>query len=465
MGSFIAHGRVTNYAKVLFYLPRYLRCSSTCYEKLISSSRGIQKPVKMFVALLAAAEMGCQYFVSYFTAKFLEVGGDSQWLKGIHETPSKVQRIVVLNRKMVETPWAIGREDVKTLMETGEDEEGWTIGEVVQITTILAMFQAQSSIALGIGVVCEADVFGGTIWRRISKSADEETLTGDSEDAGFEAKGNGHSAPIPGSRQDIIDRLRMNMSAKGPLLPDVSFDHLHESNLESYWKEKDYGLRKEKVFREVIENSTSNLTPKNGAQKFLSALTSSNPATTPDHGPLPSDPPESPMNPIIEDLTRFTAHDTPARSIVFPNDQSVLSSAEYSWDDALRILSKHLPDLATNIDKRFHLPATRGFLQPRMHDTVDITPFKHSVQQYSLALVGILKESFNYSLIADFLNGELRRFVRRICLDGRGVTKGDWESLQRLGFSAPEIVEIGIMTSEARFMGVLMYALKVVGEL
>ena len=72
----------------------------------------MSRGVKLYVAMMAAAEVGCQYFVSYFTAKYLEVGGDSGWLKGIQKTPGKLQRIAVLNRKMVQEPW---RESMSSL--------------------------------------------------------------------------------------------------------------------------------------------------------------------------------------------------------------------------------------------------------------------------------------------------------------------------------------------------------------
>jgi len=131
----------------------------------------MSRGVKLYVAMMAAAEVGCQYFVSYFTAKYLEVGGDSGWLKGIQKTPGKIQRIAVLNRKMVQEPWMLAKTDIIDMTEKrevdGVEEEGWSVSEVVQIITILAMFHAQSSIALALGVVCEADVFGGTIWRAV----------------------------------------------------------------------------------------------------------------------------------------------------------------------------------------------------------------------------------------------------------------------------------------------------------
>lgn len=455
--SFIAHGRVTNYAKVLLYMPRYLRCSSTCYEKLIGSSKGLPRPVKTFIALLAAAEMGCQYFVSYFTTKFLEVGGDSTWLRGIRETPAKIQAIANLNRALVEQPWGLTREDVLATMEAKEDEEKWTMTEAVQIITILAMFHAQSAIALSTGVVCEADVFGGTIWRRISKLGDEEASGGDTEDVVSEK--NGHGATVWGSRRDIIDRLRTRMSVSGHLSSDVSLESLHKLHLEASRNEKRVEPRTEKAVREVIERTHNGIST-NGSKLFTPAR--SNAAAS--SKPHPSRD-ESLVNPIIEDLSRFTINDTPAQPTAFPRTHKFLSSTQYTWDDALQVLQKHIPELASNIAKRFHLPPPRDFLQPHMHDTVDPIPFKDAVQHLSLALLGQMKDTYNYRIVHEFINADLDRFVRRVALDARGTVKGDWDRLRALGFDWSEIVEIGVFASEARFMGVLVYAFRVIERL
>lgn len=460
IASFIAHGRVTNYAKVLFFLPRYLRCSSTCYEKLISSTRGISRSNKTFIALLATAEMGCQYFVSYFTAKFLEVGGDSFWLKGLENTPGYIQRIAVLNRKIVQEPWALTEKDVNALTETrevdGEDEEGWSLTEVVQMITILAMFHAQSAIALGTGVVCEADVFGGTIWRRISKINDEETLTADSEDR-FAGGRKRQRNTVHGGREDVIDRLRLRMLASGHLSPDILFDNVQELHRENG---KVIDPLVEAMFRKVLDNKYPNKVVSE-AVAASPAISPSNSSTTP--RPKAAQPEsESPMNPLIEDLSRFT-NDGTAKSSIFP---ATLRPNQYCWDDTMQVLQHHLPDLSSYLDKRFHFPPTPKFLQPHhLDDPVDSTPFKEALQYYSLALLGIIKDTYNYKLIHEFLGDDLRRFVRRICLDSRGITKRDWEMMKGLGFFNAEIVEICMMVSEARFMGVLIYAYKIIGSL
>jgi PA26 p53-induced protein (sestrin) len=426
--SFEAHGRVTNYAKVLFFMPRYIRCTSTCYEKLVSSTRGIPRPIKTFIALLAAAESGCQYFVSYFTTKYLEVAGDSNWLKGIEDTPEKVQRIAGLNRRLIAVPWNVTGRDVTALMDTGdfeEPEDGWSVGDVVQMMTILGIFHAQSAIALATGVVCEADVFGGTIWRKISRGTpevegSEETLT------------NGNHGARDG-RQEIIDKLRMKALGSGHISPDMSFDNLQALQME--------GSRREDAAERTAKAA------------FLECL---------GYDTVTADSDDTPVNPIIEDLSRFTINPDTPRNPTFPTTHPILHITDHTWDSIMQVLQTHLPELATNLDKRFHLPPTPTFLQ---HDDtdLDITPFRDALHYYSLALLGIMRDTFDYKLIGEFLDDRIRQFVRRISLDPRGMMKADWEGVKAMGFTDAEMVEIVVMICEARFMGVLIYAFKAVG--
>jgi hypothetical protein len=469
ISSFIAHGRVTNYAKALLYMPRYVRCTSTCYERLISSTKGISRATKTYIALLASAEMGCQYFVSYFTAKYLEVGGDNTWLRGIGNTPGKVKRIAELNRKLAKGPWRIAGGDIRSLVENreveGMIEEGWSLTEAVQIITILAMFQTQSSIALGLGIICEGDVFGGTFWRKISRNSGQEVgqEAGEDEEPDYFSSHKGESLGhiVRGGRRDIIDKLRMRMLASGHLSPDMSFDNLQKLQADAMRNGNgSIGHDTENRFRQcLVEQQT------NGHQLAEQPLSMSFKRASEPTAPVkPQKTDEHPINPVIEDLSRFTIDGT-AKSTVFPTTHPILVSNHYSWDNALTVLNSHLADLAPNLDKRFHLPTSRTFLQITSTEHIDIIPFYEALRHYSLALLGIMKERYDYKLINQFLIDDLRAFVRRICLDPRGMVNSDWETIKDLGFSAAEIVEIGVIACEARFMGVLMYAFKAVGSI
>jgi hypothetical protein len=425
--------------------------------------KGISRPNKTFIALLATAEKGCQYFVSYFAAKFLEIGGDSVWLKGIKSTPGYMQRVAVLNRKLVQEPWALTEKDITALMETKEIEghdEGWNLSEVVQIITILAMFHCQSSIALGLGVVCEADVFGGTIWRRILRGMDtEDTGSMELEDhVSGGRKRSGLTLALHDERQEIIDKLRDQMLPSGHLSPDMSFndhDGLHRKS-PCNGHGIDAGI--ESMFRQVLGNDQHN----NGFAPPASTPVVHSPchSATTSRPKAPQIESESPINPVIEELSRYTI-DRPSKSTIFPSN---LPPKRYCWNKTMQILQHNLPDLATNLDKRFNLPPTRKFLQSNLQNPIDVMPFKEALHYYSLALLGIIEDTYNYELINEFIDDDLRAFVTLISLDPRGLTKRDWEAVKGAGFTCAEIVEMCTMVSEARFMGVLMYAYKVIGS-
>jgi hypothetical protein len=426
----------------------------------------MNRGVKLYVAMMAAAEVGCQYFVSYFTAKYLEVGGDSGWLKGIQQTPEKIQRIAVLNRKMVQEPWMLTKRDIVDMTEKrevdGREEEGWSVSEVVQIITILAMFLAQSSIALALGVVCEADVFGGTIWRRISRTTEDDMGSGDLDDR--PKRRGGQFASVHGGRQDIIDKLRIRMMASGHLSPDMSFDNLQTLHIDSTLK----SARLEFAFRQVLEPIITNGTSYEDPPILTMSSTSANSAKSLPSSTQQQSEPESPVNPVIEDLSRFTTPSpTPSKPTIFPPEATIFQTSHHSWDQTLQTLTTHLPDLAPNLTKRFHLPPTRTFLSsPSRPDfPLDTLPFRDALHHYSLALLGVQDTEYNYRLVHEFMNDELCRFVQRVCVLPGGLVRGEWEGVRRLGFTMGEVVEIVQIVAEARFLGGLMIAFKVVGSL
>jgi len=456
IASFVSHGRVTNYAKILSFLPRYLQCSTTCYEKLVGSSRGLSRTVKAYVALLAAAEVGCQYFVSYFSAKFGELGGDLAWIRSVNDAPERIQRIATLNWKMVREPWNLDASDVRALMETRGDEDAdevWTIGEAVQIMTSLAMFHAQSSLALATGVVCEADVFGGTVWRRLTSTAHDDGADFDVPFNPSTKKRAFHFSIVNDVREEIMDKLRMKMVAGGHLVPNMSFDNLDALQYDRKTNGHARDPRMESLFHEIL----------NEERQFMEFAAAKASSRSPQHPGSPYADFE-PVNPIIDDLSHFTAFPTVAKPAVFP---PTLTPYQFDWDDAMHTLQTHLPDLAINLDKRFHLPPTRNFLQAHRstRDRLDAKPFKAALHGYSLALLGWFKDGYDYGCIAEFLRDEVREFVRRAALDARGLTKTEWEVIRGAGFSVGEIVEICMMVCEARFMGVLMYAYRAIGSL
>ncbi len=463
ISSFVAHGRVTNYARVLCYLPRYIRCSSTCYEKLVGSPRGVTRSTKTFIALLAAAQVGCQYFVSYFTAKFLELGGDANWLEGIHAAGEKISRIAALNSKLAERPWELSKRDILRLKErevTDEgEEEGWTVGEIAQIVAILAMFHAQSSIALGLGVVCEADVFGGTVWRRISKHMESLNLD-HGETEGIDTR---HGPFMNGTRlfrDELIDKLKMRMFASGHLSPDMSFENLQKLSQHAEMVTKE----QERILREAIKDRKLSIPTTIKQQLFSTSLP--NPSSSSAKTPTPLQTEfEQPVNPIIEDLSRFLLNQSAPRPDTIPPTQPILSTKKFSWEDALHIIQTHLPDLAGNLDRRIHLPPGPPFLQIPGQNRLDIHPFEDALRNYSLALIGVQRDTYDYRLLDEYLHDSLRLYIRRICLDPRGILKSDWDAVRELGFSNREIVEIGVIVCEARFMGVLLYAFRVMGDI
>jgi sestrin 2 len=369
-------------------VPGYVQCTTLCYEKLVSSSLILPRNLKTYLALLASAGTGSQYFTSYFSAKFLEVGGDSSWLTSLPRAPERVQRISGMSRAMLERPW----EDPLSGME------GWTRVEQAMVGVVVGMFHAQSMVALGVGAVCEGDVFGGTVWRRQQR-----------REEGVEVERGTF-------RDELVEKLRLMSNGYGG----------HANSTDHLWN------LHQVMDQDAMLDSRAEDTPLTSTSK--------------------------PINPIIEDLTRFDLLNSSPTPVPYPLSTSPPQITHvYTWPNTLQTISSLLPDISPNLDRRFRLRPVESFLQSPVREQVDPSEFVDALRAYCLGLIGLVCDSYDYCELREFLPGKLRRFLRKLCLNARELSRENWRDLLSLGFSHAEIVQIIVTATEARFQGVLIY--------
>src|SRR5262249_49878713 len=158
-------GRLSNSFRVLSFFPTFLeRHEAVLMHLLRSSSAPLPRPWRNYVALMAAAGIGCQYLVSLQKHEFLQQGGDSTWLRGLSYAPKKLRNLGSLARTLACAPWILNSSDFTALRRPSdptEPGEAWTAGELVHAVIILACFNAHSRFVLACGVVPEPDTRGG----------------------------------------------------------------------------------------------------------------------------------------------------------------------------------------------------------------------------------------------------------------------------------------------------------------
>ena len=166
-------GRVTNIGRILSYFPRFYESTLQLHDELIRKHSGpLPRAIKLYLSTMASAHCNCQYFVSYYSKKFLEEGRETDWLRHIDAAPRKIQRLGKICSLIATQPWKIRPRHIEELLErsqessqSGDSSDQWTIAELVQSLAILVITNNQAHFALAVGIVPEPDTFGGA-WVR-----------------------------------------------------------------------------------------------------------------------------------------------------------------------------------------------------------------------------------------------------------------------------------------------------------
>jgi hypothetical protein len=81
---------------------------------------------------------------------------------------------------------------------------------------------------------------------------------------------------------------------------------------------------------------------------------------------------------------------------------------------------------------------------------------------YSLRLVNIQKDDFRYSDITFALEKSTRRYLKLVCIQPAAVSPADWIGVQ--GSNTEEKCRMGLLVTQARFLGELLWGLKAVSD-
>lgn len=168
---------------------------------MVAPSGPLQRPVRCYVAMMAAARMRCTYLVDEQEKEFLRYKGDPVWLGGIHLAPKKLQNLQQLNAVMGAMPWMVGKEHIEALTR-GED--AWSVAELVHALVILSTFHSLAGFVWAMGVAPEVDSASYTEeMRRDSASSSPQSFTPD---------------PSNDMTLDIINKMKNRLSAPLSLL-------------------------------------------------------------------------------------------------------------------------------------------------------------------------------------------------------------------------------------------------------
>jgi hypothetical protein len=201
---FLQKGQLTHVDRTLMMIPQYMAVFSALEDQLLVQENVLGLPLRQFLMVLAGCLHRCEYIVSYYSYRFLQVGGNPKWLQGYAHIPPHVQRLAQWSGILSSRPWMLtpamvdvilnGPATAKTTQSqsqtkaktavsamSGVDESGeapaadlggidndqddesstsalrWTIPQLVSATLILSHAHALSILCQGVGMQVEAE--------------------------------------------------------------------------------------------------------------------------------------------------------------------------------------------------------------------------------------------------------------------------------------------------------------------
>jgi hypothetical protein len=76
--------------------PGFLEKYVQLQDLLLEQSSTLDQPVCYFLAICSAAQLGCIYTLKRYMKRFLEIGGNGDWLHG--QIPQKIRNILPLGQ-------------------------------------------------------------------------------------------------------------------------------------------------------------------------------------------------------------------------------------------------------------------------------------------------------------------------------------------------------------------------------
>ena len=68
--------------------------------------------LRHYLAIIASSRHKCFYLISQQEKEFEQRNGNKEWLKGIENTPKKLQDLYEINKILAHQPWLINHEHI-----------------------------------------------------------------------------------------------------------------------------------------------------------------------------------------------------------------------------------------------------------------------------------------------------------------------------------------------------------------
>ena len=486
--------RVPNLYKIFSWHPAYLESMTKLMNTLMWKESPLSMQVRHYLAIIASSRHSCRNIAANHMLQFIKVGGNVNWLEGIHRTPEKIQALIQLNALLAHQPWMIREQHIKELI-TGKN--AWGISELVNALVLLCMFHSLCGLSYGLGVIAEPDIM-----HLVFTSSSEGGLARDKLNTSpIISRGMIISPPQSPllSPHKYVDNVEIKESSSGsslvfPDTPQASFSSL--ANLEAARLATTShtafapNVESERRLKDVLTHDIDRLRKKEKAEPlektFESAAQVECNSTTvildierkeeeseddADEEVLTRTPHRSgaavhSSSADVADLSRFSGNFSMKYVDYFVSQKAhpwckIFRAQDYSWDKhCYAILSRFDPRAADLLDELFRTIYSLTYYTLGTSKDVDTEPLRQGVWYYAQSIFGVRNDDFDYRQINIVMERPLKNFVRKIVCYPETIVEEDWNFQDAL--TPSERCHIALIAASARTQASLMYALRAV---
>ncbi|XP_004534931.1 sestrin homolog isoform X2 [Ceratitis capitata] len=472
--------------QVINYHPLFLDHFLRTQNFIMDGDGPLPYDYRYYLAIIAAARHQCPYLVKMYEKKFINQGGNAEWLNGLDYIPSKLRAIYDINKILAHRPWLLRKEHIEGLTK---GKNSWSLSEVVHAMVLLSHFHSLSSFVFSCGLTQKLD---GLSSPKLKTAP----------------------AILPGVQQQ-----QQQQQLQQHLQPAVHQQHQPQQIAHQQLQQP-----QKTVLSEITINNNNNLLDhshqmyNNNAQNVggnTSAPTditmngsSSNGVAkhTPTSGGSPQ--PNVPVEALVERMkvlsqnhdecseaelsNRFKSVEmqtaemlaaAPEAAVAVPpiishyiedpnftyqdfarrgaeNIPSTFRVQDYSWDDhGYSLVNSLYSDVGTLLDQKFRAAYNLTYFTMGGYRNVDTSKFRRAIWNYIQCIYGIRHDDYDYGEVNQLLDRPLKMFIKTACCFPERITTRDYDSIL-VELQDSEKVHVNLMIMEARNQAELLYALR-----
>lgn len=435
--AFLLTGRIDNFVQLLAWHKSYLQLFQSSIASIMLRDGTLPLQWRSYIAVMAASELRCHYLADVEQYYFIVNGGEVEWLQGIDYVSPKLFRLHELSSLLAHRPWIITEAHIADLLAS-DQEDSWSVSELVHAIIVLCKFHSMSSIALGLGCAEEEDL---SVFSELGSQIDgESTLrfpyNPDTTQPIDVASSCGSLSDqdlstIDRDDQQLLRRLKSGSHDGSDTADDEDDDE--EAAVYDARGSLETNFEDECVF-EVAEDSGMSSAGSSRRKDTLWRFCGGS-------------------------VLRYADFD------VRSEEYSVLHTEDFSWDEhCFSLVKRYFPGEAGQIlEDLFNLTGklTYDYFGTQREESVDTSPYRSAVWYYVHRIFGICHDDYDYRQVNIYLNLPTKIFIKKVACTPWKVRKEDFEHFDRT-LGASEKCHVTLIVAEARKQAGLMYGLRAV---